>query len=39
MGGTNTGDGNSPGAWIVLLLAAASGTAGMVFARRKEDEK
>ena len=38
-GGTKTGDGNALGAWVALLLAAASGTAGMVFARKKEAGK
>ena len=37
-GGTNTGDGNSLGAWVVLLLAALTGTMGMAFARKRKDE-
>ena len=37
-GGTNTGDGNSLGAWVVLMLAALTGTTGMVYARKRKGE-
>ena len=37
-GGTNTGDGNSLGAWVVLLIAALTGTTGMAFARKRKGE-
>ena len=34
--GVNTGDENTLGAWIVLLVAALAGTTGMVFARKRK---
>lgn len=38
-GETRTGDGNNTGIWIMLLAAAAAGTAGTLFLRkRKADE-
>ena len=36
--GVRTGDENSLGAWIVLLLAALTGTTGMAFARKRKGE-
>ena len=36
--GVNTGDENTLGAWIVLLVAALTGTTGMVFARKRRDD-
>jgi uncharacterized repeat protein (TIGR02543 family) len=33
--GTKTGDENALAAWIVLLLASLTGTAGMAFARKR----
>lgn len=35
--GVNTGDENTLGAWIMLLTAALTGTAGMIFARKKNN--
>ena len=36
--GVNTGDENTLGAWIVLLVAALAGTTGMVFARKRRND-
>ena len=36
--GVNTGDENTLGAWIVLLMAALAGTTGMVFARKRRND-
>lgn len=36
--GVNTGDENTLGAWIVLLVAALTGTTGMVFARKRRND-
>ena len=36
--GTKTGDENTLGAWIVLLMAALAGTTGMVFARKRRND-
>ena len=36
--GAKTGDENTLGAWIVLLVAALTGTTGMAFARKRRDD-
>ena len=36
--GVNTGDENTLGAWIVLLVAALAGTTGMAFARKRRND-
>ena len=36
--GVKTGDENTLGAWIVLLVAALTGTTGMVFARKRRND-
>ena len=36
--GVNTGDENTLGAWIVLLMAALTGTTGMVLARKRRND-
>ena len=36
--GVNTGDENTLGAWIVLLIAALTGTTGMAFARKRRND-